>query len=52
MPAYIVIAQEHSRDPAESQRYLWYQSAAYQEASKHRCLGGDCPANLVEGVES
>lgn len=96
MPAYIVFTKEHSRDAAESRRYLehhdafikdhaltyrarfgrcetlegaategvailefptyaeakrWYESAAYQEASKHRHLGGDYRCLLVEGVE-
>jgi len=28
----------------------WYNSPAYQEASKHRHLGGDYSAIIVEGV--
>ena len=29
----------------------WYESPAYQEASRHRFMGGDYSAIFVEGVE-
>jgi uncharacterized protein (DUF1330 family) len=37
--------------PSLAEAKTWYTSPAYQEASKHRFLGGDYSVVFVEGVD-